>query len=213
MRCPHPNEALMMRSWNSRCSLASLVTSFTSTVLSPFTTASRWRHSRCLCVCVWEGGRVVCVCVCVCVCVTLCRRCVRMCVLYGQRRWKGKGEKERDHDNIIIVTICIILMNKGYGWHRPWCKEVVNYNYSRCKCWTEPQYSTSHPDPYYNVIVILTDIGLPVYYLCKYHLSTATGSSELCPVSSPRYLHHCTTGWLLKTVGPLLVIVHSITAD
>ena len=60
------------------------------------------------------------------------------------------------------------------------------------------------PIPIYNIIVILTDIGLPVYYLCKYHLSTATGSSELCPVSSPRYLHHCATGWLLKTVGPLL---------
>ena len=48
MRCPQPNEALMIRSWNSRCSFASLVTSLTSTVLSAFTVASRWRHSRCL---------------------------------------------------------------------------------------------------------------------------------------------------------------------
>ena len=28
---------------------------------------------------------------------------------------EGEGGKERDCYNIIIVTICIILMNEGYG--------------------------------------------------------------------------------------------------
>lgn len=63
---------------------------------------------------------------------------------------EGEGGKERDCYNIIIVTICIILMNEGYGWHRPWCKKVVNYYYSRCSAELNP--NTVHPIGWWSML-------------------------------------------------------------